>query len=147
MGCVQDELALATCRTGTKIAIVRDGAGRGFSVGGAPKQRECFLQLSECLSSIRWSWKDYLLIDEIIDSSRAAGRPPRSPPPGLLLRRPAERHERPIQVVGLHRLARAQHQGDVPPRRLADRQRLIGLATCHEHLPERATAAELEEEE
>ena len=51
-----DEHALATCRIGTKIAILRDGGGRSGLLGGHAKQRECFMQLSECLTSIRWSW-------------------------------------------------------------------------------------------
>ena len=68
-----DESAVGVCRTGTKVAIMLDNAGR-FGARGA-RQRECFLQLSEDLSSVRWSWKDYLLIDEIVDVRPSQEKP------------------------------------------------------------------------
>jgi hypothetical protein len=73
----QDERAIATCRTGTKVAIVHDGGGgRSGMLGGYTKQRECFMQLSDCLTSLRWSWTDYLLIDEIVrDRARTITQP------------------------------------------------------------------------
>jgi len=72
---VADQHALATCRTGTRMAILRGGGSRSGRLGGAAQQQECFLQLSECLTSIRWSWTDYLLIDEITDIRPSVDKP------------------------------------------------------------------------
>ena len=64
----RDERALRTCRLGTRIAIVRE-------IRDVAKERECFLQLSECFTSIRWSWTDYLLIDELVDVRTSSDKP------------------------------------------------------------------------
>ena len=62
------EEALFFCCAGTKLMVVREGASHHMS-----KQRfrarhdERFFQLSQDMSTLRWSWTDYLLIDEIID--------------------------------------------------------------------------------
>ena len=66
----EDERALVACRVGTKISLVQASSGSSGS-----KQRECFLQLSECITLIRWSWRDYLLIDEIVDVRSSTDKP------------------------------------------------------------------------
>ena len=68
MKSARDERALRTCRLGTRIAIVRE-------IRDVAKERECFLQLSECFTSIRWSWTDYLLIDELVDVRTSSDKP------------------------------------------------------------------------
>ena len=65
-----DEEALRFCCVGMKMTILKEsrsaGLGSGRSRVGGARKYERFFQLSQDLSTIRWSWEDFLLIDEII---------------------------------------------------------------------------------
>ena len=70
-----DERALAACQTGTKATILREGGGRSGGLVARTKHRECFMQLSDCLTMIRWSWTECLLIDELVDVRTSKDKP------------------------------------------------------------------------
>ena len=64
----QQEESLFFCRTGTLMLLLNVNASRKHT-------RERFFQLSEDLSTLRWSWTDYLLVDEIIDVQYKQSQP------------------------------------------------------------------------
>ena len=64
----EQEAALLTCRTGCKVILKLGGMGNH-------RLTERYLQLSEAFSTVRWSWSDFLLIDEITDVTRRHSKP------------------------------------------------------------------------
>ena len=74
-----DEEALRFCCVGMKMTILKEsrsaGLGSGRSRVGGARKYERFFQLSQDLSTIRWSWEDFLLIDEIIHIRYTPSKP------------------------------------------------------------------------
>ena len=69
----QQEDALHACRIGCKVMLRVRLSSRGTE--SRVKLLERYLQLSEDLSTPRWSWADFLLVDEITDVRLSPSNP------------------------------------------------------------------------